>query len=156
MLLIKHLGDFTTEVVPKVEEGTQLKIEGSYGCFTPDFQANSQTWIATGIGIAPFLAWLRAAAEVQTNDVTLHWCIKDASKEPLLPEVKTACETAGVKLTVHESRRARATVAELLAEDSERLAVCGNGRLASDLRKAWRGHPSNFQTEHFQWRHAGP
>ena len=55
-LVIKHLGDFTTNVVPSIEKGTQINIEGPYGFFSPNFELNSQTWIATGIGIAPFLA----------------------------------------------------------------------------------------------------
>lgn len=83
-LVIKHLGDFTTNVVPSIEKGTQINIEGPYGFFSPNFELNSQTWIATGIGIAPFLAWLKHATQHNPNNVTLHWCIKDKTKEPLM------------------------------------------------------------------------
>lgn len=152
-LLIKHLGDFTTDVVPKVEKGTQFKIEGPYGFFRPNFKLNSQTWIATGIGIAPFIAWLKDATQHKPKNVTLHWCIKDKTKEPLINDVSQTCEALGVHLKIYESKYGRATVDELLEERTEGLAVCGSAGLTKDLLKAWKGKHNHFQTEYFEWRH---
>ena len=152
-LVIKHLGDFTTNVVPSIEKGTQINIEGPYGFFSPNFELNSQTWIATGIGIAPFLAWLNDATQHNPKNVTLHWCIKDKTKEPLINDVSQTCEALGVQLKIHESKYGRATVDELLEERTEGLAVCGSARLTKDLLKAWKGKHNHFQTEYFEWRH---
>lgn len=152
-LVIKHLGDFTTNVVPSIEKGTQINIEGPYGFFSPNFELNSQTWIATGIGIAPFLAWLNHATQHNPNNVTLHWCIKDKTKEPLMVDISQTCEAVGVHLKIYESKYGRATVDDLLLEKTEGLAVCGNSHLAKTLRKGWKGEPNYFQTEYFEWRH---
>lgn len=152
-LVIKHLGDFTTNVVPSIEKGTQINIEGPYGFFSPNFELNSQTWIATGIGIAPFLAWLNDTTQHNPNNVTLHWCIKDKTKEPLMVDVSQTCEAVGVHLKIYESKYGRATIDALLVEKTEGLAVCGNSHLAKTLRKVWKGEPNYFQTEYFEWRH---
>ena len=153
-LMIKHLGDFTSSIVPKVTEGTQITIEGPYGVFRPVFDGSRQTWVATGIGIAPFVAWLQAAKDIKPKGVTLHWCIKDASTESQLAEVQRLCEESGITLKLHESHSKRATVDEILADRPERLVVCGNVKLAKALRKAWDGKENHFQTESFNWRHA--
>ena len=94
-------------------------------------------------GIAPFMAWLEAAAKTPHGPVTLCWCIRDLAKEGFADEVKAACERAGVTLRIFESRIRRATPAELLADSP----VCG-------LRKAWRGALEAFMMEEFRWRHS--
>ena len=85
--------------------------------------------------------------------MTLHWCIKDKTKEPLINDVSQTCEALGVQLKIHESKYGRATVDELLEERTEGLAVCGSARLTKDLLKAWKGKHNHFQTEYFEWRH---
>lgn len=153
-LLIRRLGDYTGEVVPNVPKGTAVRLEGPWGAFRPVLDDRPQTWVAGGIGIAPFMAWLEAAAKTPHGPVTLCWCIRDLAKEGFADEVKAACERAGVTLRIFESRIRRATPAELLADSPERLAVCGGASLARGLRKAWRGAPEAFMTEEFHWRHS--
>jgi len=150
-LLIRRLGDYTGEVVPK---GTAVRLEGPWGAFRPVLDDRPQTWVAGGIGIAPFMAWLEAAAKTSHGPVTLCWCIRDLAKEVFADEVKAACELAGVTLRIFESRIRRATPVELLADSPERLAVCGGASLACGLRKAWRGAPEAFMTEESHWRHS--
>src|SRR5690606_1895637 len=58
--LIKSLGDFTRNLSQKISVGQTVNIEGPYGCFNFDRRnrKSHQIWIAGGIGITPFLAWL--------------------------------------------------------------------------------------------------
>ena len=100
------------------------------------------------------MAWLQATKDIKPVGVTLHWCIKDASTENLLPEVKHLCNDAGITLKLYESHCNRATVDEILADRPDRLAICGNAKLTKALRKAWDGREEHFQTESFNWRHA--
>ena len=113
-----------------------------------------QTWIAAGIGIAPFMAWLDEAANKPHGSITLCWCIRDRDSEALLPDVRSRAEHAGVTLKLFESRRNGRASPEMLLEDNpERVAVCGSTPLTAALRKAWRGWPCDFATEVFSWRH---
>ena len=89
MLLPLRLGDYTGEVVPNVPKGMTVRLEGPWGAFRLVLDDRPQTWVAGGI--APFMAWLEAAA-------------------------KTPHERAGVTLRIFESRIRRATPAELLAD----------------------------------------
>ena len=153
-LMIRRLGDYTTDVVPNIPKGASVKLEGPWGAFRPVFDEKPQTWVAAGIGIAPFMAWLEAAAHEKHGPITLCWCIRDLEKEGFADEVKAACENAGVTLRVFESKVRRATVEELLADKPERLAICGGASLAKSLRKTWKGSPDALMTEEFHWRHA--
>ncbi len=154
-LVIRHAGRFTSSVMPDIPIGERMKLEGPYGAFKPVHDASRQTWVAVGIGIAPFMAWLGSAGQGgPQSGVTLHWCVRNADKEPLLESVRALCRDAGVKLVVHDRREGRADVETLLAEGPERLAVCGGAALAKALRRAWTGDKAKFQEEHFAWRTA--
>ncbi len=153
-LLIRHLGDFTTEIVPHVPEGESLAVEGPYGHFVPTFDGARQNWIAAGIGIAPFLAWLTEAEAGRDQAVTLHWCVRNADNEPLMEKVRTACRKAGVTLKIHDRRNGRVPAETLLAEKPERIALCGSTALRKSLQRAWTGSQSAFSVEHFAWRHS--
>lgn len=164
-LVIRHAGPFTSGVMPAIPVGERMKFEGPYGAFKPVADGSRQTWVAVGIGIAPFMAWLGAAGKGgfrrggsrkagSRRGVTLHWCVRNADKEPLLEAVQALCRDAGVKLVVHDGRHGRADVETLLAEGPERLAVCGGTALSKALRSAWTGDKAKFQEERFAWRTA--
>ena len=60
---IKALGDDTTSMRETVQRGMPAVIRGPFGRFTHAKGGKSQLWIAGGLGIAPFLSWLRALEE---------------------------------------------------------------------------------------------
>jgi predicted ferric reductase len=55
---IKELGDFTSRI-GKTEIGTKAWLDGPYGAFTPDAEADQIVLIAGGIGITPMASILR-------------------------------------------------------------------------------------------------
>jgi predicted ferric reductase len=57
---IKELGDFTS-TIGQVKPGTRAFLEGPYGAFTLDEQAEGAVFVAGGIGITPMLSMLRSA-----------------------------------------------------------------------------------------------
>lgn len=87
MLLILRLGDYTGEVVPNVPKGMTVRLEGPWGAFRLVLDDRPQTWVAGGI--APFMAWLEAAAKTPHGPVTLCWCIRDLAKEGFAGGVRT-------------------------------------------------------------------
>ena len=57
---VKALGDYTSRLRELVEPGMPAVIGGPHGRFHHAKGGPRQVWIAGGVGIAPFLSWLRA------------------------------------------------------------------------------------------------
>src|SRR5215207_2787390 len=59
-IAVKRFGDFTSRVM-HLRPGALARLEGPFGSFRlSDDPVHSQTWIAGGIGITPFLSWARS------------------------------------------------------------------------------------------------
>ena len=57
---VKALGDYTARLHELVEPGMPAVIGGPHGRFGHWRGTARQVWIAGGVGVAPFLSWLRA------------------------------------------------------------------------------------------------
>ena len=63
--LIKGLGDYTKNLQDKLRVGGYAEVEGPYGQFNFDSGKEQQIWVAGGIGVAPFMARLKALAKMR-------------------------------------------------------------------------------------------
>jgi predicted ferric reductase len=84
-LTVKRLGDFTASVMT-LRPGSRAQLEGPFGrfCLRHD-QVHSQTWIAGGIGITPFLSWARSLDGPIAAD--LYYCTPRAEHAHFLDEL---------------------------------------------------------------------
>jgi predicted ferric reductase len=57
---VKALGDYTSRLAELIEPGMPAVIGGPHGRFNHAKGTDRQVWIAGGVGVAPFLSWLRA------------------------------------------------------------------------------------------------
>ena len=57
---VKALGDYTSRMHQLIEPGMPAVIGGPHGRFSHWRGTDRQVWIAGGVGVAPFLSWLRA------------------------------------------------------------------------------------------------
>ena len=57
---VKALGDYTARLQELIEPGMPAVIGGPHGRFSHWKGTDRQVWIAGGVGVAPFLSWLRA------------------------------------------------------------------------------------------------
>ena len=57
---VKALGDYTSRLSELIEPGMPAVIGGPHGRFSHWKGTDRQAWIAGGVGVAPFLSWLRA------------------------------------------------------------------------------------------------
>ena len=153
---VKALGDYTGQVVPALQAGQKIDIEGPWGAFYPDWANPRQCWFAGGIGIAPFCAWLNDAAHTHHGDIRLVWCIKSKENDPLYPRVQALADKAGVRLEIYESAKARLDVKTLFSKNMpQKLAVCAGEELALAVIDAFTrggGDRKAIQREFFQWR----
>jgi predicted ferric reductase len=84
-LAVKRLGDFTGSVMT-LRPGVEVLLEGPFGHFllTED-EAHSQTWIAGGIGVTPFLSWARSLRKPLAAD--LYYCMPGPEQAHFLDEL---------------------------------------------------------------------
>lgn len=153
---VKALGDYTRQSVPSLAKGETVFVEGPWGHFLPDYTVKNQLWLAGGVGIAPFCAWLQDAAKNAHGAIRLVWCIKSRDAEPLFDRVEKLAKAAGVTLEVYESKNKRLNAAELFSKFlPEQVSLCASGRLAESVSKAYvsaGGAAANIRKEYFKWR----
>lgn len=162
---IKALGNFTSTLAQRVAVGHCVTIEGPYGRFQlgrhrPD---RGQVWVAGGIGITPFLAWLESlqASPEKTREADLHYCTRNRETDPFVTRLQTLCAALpGIRLHIHSTQHGEVLTAEALklADGRKKKAdvwFCGPSGLAEALKKglkaSWRGS-LRFHQEAFEMR----
>ncbi len=90
-LTIKASGNFTRELFEKLQAGTDAVIEGPYGMFNYKSGAREQIWIAGGIGLTPFLSFVRDLQEVELkHDVNLFYTVRHPEEAIFVEELQAA------------------------------------------------------------------
>ncbi|SHE90353.1 Predicted ferric reductase [Fodinibius roseus] len=88
-IMVKALGDYTRTLYRNLETGTTALFEGPYGCFDYRRESKSQVWMAGGVGIAPFLSWVRNLKEEKSNVMAdLYYCVNAEKEAVYLNEFK--------------------------------------------------------------------
>ena len=153
---VKGLGDFTRETMPQLAAGDKIWVEGPWGSFRPDYKAANQLWVAGGVGIAPFCAWLKDAARNTHGAIRLVWCIRSRESEPLYRRVRDLAQAAGVTLEVYESSKGRLDPDRLFSGLMPgALAMCAGAGLSRSVEEAYvkaGGRTADIRREYFDWR----
>ena len=162
---IKALGDYTRQLASRVAVGQAVTIEGPYGRFVLGRQDHTarQIWIAGGIGVTPFLAWLDAlrADPAAAPAVELHYSTRGAAHDPFVERLRSLCaELPSVSLHIHDRAAGDDLTPERLAAtatDGQRAEVwfCGprgfGDQLKAGLARLW-GRRLSFRREAFEMR----
>ena len=91
-LTIKASGNFTRDLFAKLREGTDAVIEGAYGMFDYKTGGQKQIWIAGGIGITPFLSFIRDMNGSLAHDVDFYYTVRHPEEALFVDEIKAAQE----------------------------------------------------------------
>lgn len=145
---IKALGDYTRNLKQRIRVGQPVTVEGPYGRFDLgriDSKAQ-QVWVAGGIGVTPFIAWLEAlGAHPELAPVAdLHYCTRDRDNDPFVERLTRLCEPLpNVRLFLHGFRQGERLSGVVLAEklgDVRRAEVwfCGPAGLGDAIRNGLR------------------
>ncbi|MDP1611766.1 MAG: ferric reductase-like transmembrane domain-containing protein [Sulfuritalea sp.] len=157
---IKALGDYTNGLARRLQAGQAVRVEGPYGRFdiarcNPEAR---QIWIAGGIGVTPFLAWLESlqARPEQAPAADLHYCTRDQAADAFVPRLEALCAgLPGIRLHIHGARQGSAlNAAALNGTKNAEIWFCGPSGLAESLRNGLRAmgwHP-RFHQEAFEMR----
>ncbi|MCC6610385.1 MAG: ferric reductase-like transmembrane domain-containing protein [Burkholderiales bacterium] len=162
---IKALGDYTRGLAGRLRVGQAVKVEGPYGRFhiARLNRRARQIWIAGGIGVTPFLAWLESlqARPAAAPSADLHYCTRDRAGDPFVARLESLCASLpGVRLHVHGARQGELLDAREMMSAQERgrraeIWFCGPRGLAEKLKHELRNTlPGrfSFHQEAFEMR----
>jgi len=99
-LTIKASGDFTRHLFHKLEAKVEAVVEGAHGMFDYKTGGSKQIWIAGGIGLTPFLAFMRDMDGDLAHDVDFYYTVRHREEALFLDEINSAVEK-NPRLKVH-------------------------------------------------------
>jgi predicted ferric reductase len=157
---VKALGDYTSRLLELVEPGMPAVIGGPHGRFSHARGSDRQVWIAGGVGVAPFMSWLRALDGHLPRRVDFFYTAP--GEPPFADEIRAIAERHPT-LHAHlvDSRRdGRLTPEDVLAVaggDPRELSVfmCGPQAMLRSFQNGLRerGVPARrIRREYFDWR----
>lgn len=145
---VKALGDFTRRIAQRVEVDQSVVIEGPYGRFQLDRynRKRSQIWVAGGVGVTPFLAWLESLQDNAGNsaEADLHYCTRNRENDHFIDRLQALCENLpGVRLHVHSAQHGDRLTAQSLTPmnvkpKNAEVWFCGPSGLADALKNGLR------------------
>lgn len=91
-LTIKASGDFTRYLFSHLKPNVDAVIEGAYGMFDYKTGGQKQIWLAGGIGITPFLSFIRDMNGSLAHDVDFYYTVRHPEEALFVEEIKTAAE----------------------------------------------------------------
>jgi predicted ferric reductase len=87
---IKASGDYTDRLYDKLQPGAPATVIGPFGGFDYRHGRYEQVWIAGGIGVTPFIGWLRSLNGSLDRDVDFYYSVKQPDDAVYLDEIKEA------------------------------------------------------------------
>jgi len=135
-LAIKKLGDGTKDLYDKITTGTRVKVDGPYGQF--DFQEgkDKQVWIAGGIGITAFIAYLERGNT--DREIELFYTFR-GKKEAVYRDLLEAYASNHSNFMVHfhnTSDQERLEIKEAYIAGDVTVYLCGPEKMIQHYTKA--------------------
>jgi len=116
---IKASGDYTRHLFSTLQAGMDAVIEGAYGLFDYKTGGPKQVWVAGGIGVTPFLAFIRDMDGNLTQDIDFYYTVRHREEAIFVDEIEAAAQK-NPRLKAHI--RFSATDGSLTIEDIARNA----------------------------------
>jgi predicted ferric reductase len=85
---IKACGDFTRHLFQNLKPGMDAVVEGAYGMFNYKTGDDKQIWVAGGIGITPFLSFLRDLKTDLAFDVHFYYTVRHPEEAVFAEEIE--------------------------------------------------------------------
>ena len=91
-LTIKASGDFTRDLFTRLKPGMDATVEGAYGMFDYKTGGPKQIWIAGGIGLTPFLSFIRDMDGGLNHDIDFYYTVRHKDEALFTGEIETAAQ----------------------------------------------------------------
>ncbi|MBP3966023.1 ferric reductase-like transmembrane domain-containing protein [Paenibacillus lignilyticus] len=161
-LTIRSAGDYTDFLSRNLKSGARAVVEGGYG--TMDYRKGgmNQIWIAGGIGVTPFLSWMRDMPEHLPHRIDFVYTVRTEEEALFLSEiVDIARRHDYFKVHVHYSAEQGRLTAEHVVGmmqgemAGKRIYMCGPAPMLAAFRQDFRrrGVPAgSIHFEQFRFR----
>ncbi|HEY8354590.1 MAG TPA: ferredoxin reductase family protein [Methylophilaceae bacterium] len=159
--LIRSLGDYTEKLVANTQIGMRADIYAPYGRFKRSRTARREVWIGGGVGISPFVAWLKDEAN-HFDRVTLFYFYTPGRDFPGVDTLREMAQQRGAELVPVADGPASpvflARFAEIVKEAGPgaiEVSFCGPKGLLARVRTQLREHgipEANLRYEFFNFR----
>jgi predicted ferric reductase len=87
---VKASGDFTRALFAQLKPGMDAVVEGAYGMFDYKTGGQRQIWIAGGIGLTPFLSFIRDMGGNLSHDIDFYYTVRHKDEALFTDEIEAA------------------------------------------------------------------
>lgn len=160
--VIRALGDFTAGLVSSIEPGMYADVYAPYGRFERSAIAGREIWIAGGVGISPFIAWMKDPQVGALDRVSLFYFYTPGRVFPDIELLRAMAAERGVEFVPVATGPKAPTFTQRFAEivrgadpSTLDIAVCGPKGLLDEVRKLATSHglaPGRIRHELFAFR----
>lgn len=160
--VIRDLGDYTRKLTHETTVGMHADIYAPFGRFARPVHGKKEIWIAGGVGISPFLAWLTADDAQDLSRATLFYFFTPGREFPSAGRVAELARQANAQFVPVSSGPNAPEFTECLERivrevgaPNVQVAFCGPKGLLEHVRKELRRlavPESNLHFEYFEFR----
>ena len=160
--MVRALGDYTARMVKQVQPGLLADVYAPFGRFRRKPDGRTEIWIAGGVGITPFLAWLQDPVQAPSAPVTLFDFTTPGRELPDAIDLPALAQARGVELmevttgpATPAFRERFAAIVAQAGKEGVQVNVCGPKGLLDAVRSLMRQHgvdERNLRHELFAFR----
>ena len=161
-LTIKASGDFTRNLFSDLQTNADAIVEGPYGMFDYKTGGQNQIWVAGGIGLTPFLSFIRDMDGSLNQDVDFYYTVRHPDEAIFVDEIKAAAKK---NPRLHAHIRSSAVDGSMRAEHiidnaggdvrNHDIYMCGPIRMVEAFQRDFQTHgvpDGNIHYEEFNFR----
>jgi predicted ferric reductase len=156
-LSIKTLGDHTQRLYDTLQPGEAAIVGRAFGMFDYRNGGREQIWIAGGIGITPFLSWIRAFPETLPFDIDLYYSVRTPEDALFRDEIEAATRKhPGFRLHLgYSSSQGKLPVESIARTCSGSIVekdvyMCGPTTMTTSLQRALHKRGLSSHQIHFE------
>lgn len=101
--VIRALGDYTKRLHKQVKVGMLVDVRAPHGRFKRHLTAQREIWIGAGVGITPFISWLKDQQKAHFERVQLIYCFDPQRAFPTLDKIQEFADQANIPLIANPS-----------------------------------------------------
>ncbi|QDQ03447.1 hypothetical protein FOH38_18535 [Lysinibacillus fusiformis] len=153
-ITIKALGDFTKKVNALIQLNTSVAIEGPYGHLNFEAGNQQQLWVAGGVGITPFLSYLKSTPSNQ--DIELFYTYRgqdDAIHKDFLHDFAKNNPHFKVNF-IDTTQMDRLSFEHYMVPADTSIFMCGPKKMVKRFAKQFKTHnrDADLNVEAFKFR----
>jgi len=161
-LSIKASGDFTRALFHELKAGADAIVEGAHGLFNYKTGDQKQIWIAGGIGVTPFLSFIRDMDGNLNHDVDFYFTVRHPEEAIFTDEIEAAAKkNSRLKPHIRFSSTMGSLTIEHIVENAggdvrgHHIYMCGPLPMVQAFEKKFLGlgvPSANIHFEEFNFR----